>query len=108
MNGIKAEIVLMDPMYLKESKGGRLFYDWAVLRLFPHERDPRITKNKMLTCNFGYDFNEESDRLIKIPGYPNEQEDFTTSPSRQGSYVQIDRNKDEDICALYFHEMSAH
>jgi hypothetical protein len=61
----------------------------------------------MLTCNFDYDFKEEKNGLINIPGYPNEEKDFTTSPSREGSHRRIDR-KDEDICALYFDEMSAY
>jgi hypothetical protein len=73
----------MDPMYLKASKSSRLSYDWAVLRLKPHKRDPRITKDKMLTCNFDYDFKQEKNGMIKIAGYPNENEDFTTFPPRQ-------------------------
>jgi V8-like Glu-specific endopeptidase len=105
MNGIQAKIILMDPMYLETSES-RLPYDWAVLRLFPHEKDPRLSKNKMLTCNFDYDFKEEENGLINIPGYPNEQKDFTTSPSREGSHRRIER-KDEDICALYSDETMA-
>jgi hypothetical protein len=73
----------MDEMYLKASKRDRLPYDWAVLQLFPHNRDPRITKNKMLTCNFDYDFKKEENGMIKIAGYPNENEDFATFPPRK-------------------------
>jgi V8-like Glu-specific endopeptidase len=96
----------MDQNYLETSKSTRLPCDWAVLQLFPHEKDPRITKNKMLTCNFDYDFKEEENGLISIPGYPNEERDFTTSPSREGSHRRIER-KDEDICALYFDQAMA-
>jgi V8-like Glu-specific endopeptidase len=102
MNGIQAKIVLMDQNYLETSES-RLPYDWAVLQLFPYQKDPRLTNNKMLTCNFDYDFKEEENGLINIPGYPNEEKDFTTFPSREGSHRRIER-KDEDICSLYFDE----
>jgi hypothetical protein len=90
MNGIQAKIVLMDQNYLETSES-RLPYDWAVLQLLPHKKDPRITKNKMLTCNFDYDFKEEENGLINIPGYPNGEKDFTTSPSQNENYYRIER-----------------
>jgi hypothetical protein len=46
----------MDQDYLKASVSDRFFYNWAVLQLYPHEKDPRIRSAKMLSCNFDYDF----------------------------------------------------
>ncbi len=73
----------MDENYLKEYKieSDRFPYDWAVLELLPHEKDPRLRKAKVLKCNFDYSFSKED--LINIPGYPDERYDFADSPKRR-------------------------
>ena len=47
-----------------------MHYDYAILELGQNEL---IKKKQVLTCNFEYFFQNNSDGLINIPGYPAEK-----------------------------------